>query len=294
MLMLSTYKLSISKLSTNMRSTNIEQHPTHRRPVTIAWLLAITLFATQAASPASPRLVQQGNQNAARQTPPPPPPGLLRHCVNLIGQEQFDQARAILEPVVEQHPQWARARFILALTWHKQGRYEEARTHFEQSIAIDPEDEQVYVFYGWCLYYLGEPQEARTMFEKFLAVQPNYDDAIFAIGLIDFDADRIEEAEARFRKAIALAQASGRKGIEAKTRARLADIHTRRHEFKAARTELEKSVALNPDNYEAFYKLSRVLRRLGEHEAAKAALEKHREAKERIRPTTTKERRPDG
>ncbi|MGB0716648.1 MAG: tetratricopeptide repeat protein [Phycisphaerae bacterium] len=239
-----------------------------------------------------PPVVAQSNQ--AAQNRPAPPPGVLRHCVNLIGQKRYEQARSVLEPLVEQHPDWPRARFILALAWHKQSRYEEARTHFEHAIRLDPNDAQVYVFYGWCLYYLGEPETARTMFEKFLGVQPEYDDALFAIALIDFDADKLDQATAGFEKVIALAVANRRTSMEAKSRARLADVQIRQKKFDDARKQLNASIRLNPDNYEAYYKLSRVLTRLGEHDAAEEALKKHREVKERIRPTSRKERRPDG
>ena len=52
--------------------------------------------------------------------------------------------------------------------------------------------------------------------------------------------------------------------------------------IKPAKAQLDRSIMLNPDNFEVYYKLSRVLERLGEHEAAQAARLKHDEVRARI------------
>ncbi|MCH8853590.1 MAG: tetratricopeptide repeat protein [Planctomycetes bacterium] len=213
---------------------------------------------------------------------PLPPPGFMGDCVKLIRANQTGRARRRLEPVVADHPGWAKAHFYLGLTYHTEKRYERAVEWFKRSLELDPLDHTPRVFLGWGLYYLGEPEASRAMFESYLEIKPDYPDAIFALGLIDFDADDIPSAKARFEKVIRLARAQKSSKTEAKARARLADVLIRLNELEPARKELDKSIELNPDNYEAYYKLSRVLERLGDHEAAEKARSEHDAVRDRV------------
>jgi tetratricopeptide (TPR) repeat protein len=220
----------------------------------------------------------------AQQRAPLPPADFLPDCMKLIQQQRYAEARSRLEPVLVDHPDWPRANFYLALTYHKENRYGAARRLYERVLQLDPEYHSVRIFYGWCLYYLGELDGARAMFEAYLAVKPEYPDAIFALGLIDFDSDEVESARGRFLEAIELAARKGDAVTEAKSRARLADVFVRSGKLDAARAELERSIELNPRNYEAHFKLSRVLDRLGDTEGAAAARARHKEMLERAHP----------
>jgi len=208
----------------------------------------------------------------------------MRMCLRLIEQRRYAEARRMLEPVVADHPGWARAHFYLALTYHKENRYGEARRLYERTLELDPAYHTAKPFYGWCLYYLGELARSRELFESFLAEQPGYPDAIFALGLIDFDDDVIESARANFTEAARLAGERGDRSTEAKSRARLADVHVRTGDLAEARQQLQRSVELNPDNYETYFKLSRVLQRLGDAAGAEQARLKHVEVRKRMRP----------
>ena len=223
---------------------------------------------------------------------PMPPPGFLEHCLVLIQGGQYDEARRLLGPVVDDHPNWARAHYFLALTYHKQNRYEHARTLFERSLQLEPEQLSVRLYHGWCLYYLGQLDASRAMFESYLAVKPDYPDAVFALGLIDFDDDAIESAEHRFTRTVELARKEQDWKVEAKAIARLADVFVRKGELERARDALARSIELNPDNYEPYYKLSRVLERLGDAEGAEQARQSHRTVRRRVRPGVESQGRP--
>ena len=193
-------------------------------------------------------------------------------------------ARVRLRNHLKEHAKDGQAMFLFGLSYHREKRYGKARELFEQAIGHAPDFPTTYYFYGWCLYYLGEPEASREMFESFLAVKPGYPDALFALGLIDYDADRIDSARARFTEAIRLAAEKQDRSTESKSRARLADVLVRLGELDEARRELLRSIDLNPDNYETYFKLSRVLDRLGDAEGAAEARRKHDEVRERIRP----------
>lgn len=245
------------------------------------------------ASSASLAQAPPATQPAVVRRPKLPSPGFMPHCLNLIKKERYEEARRLLEPVVSEHPGWGRAKLYLGLTYHKEFKYAPARKLFEQAIKLDPEYEQTLVFYGWSLYYLGELQASREQFEKYLKLNPEYADAIFALGLIEFDTDEIESAKQRFLLAIEISQSHSDASTESKARARLADVHIRNGALAEAKKELDRSIELKPDNYETYFKLSRVLQRLGDAEGAAAARQKHKEVRERIRPTQGRmERRP--
>jgi tetratricopeptide (TPR) repeat protein len=224
-----------------------------------------------------------GARDASLESPGPlPPSDFLPSCLKLIRQRQTARARQLLEPVVADHPGWAKARFYLGLSYHIEKRYERAAELFKRALEVDPLYHTPRVYYGWCLYYLGDPEAAREMFESYLEVKPDYPDVLFALGLIAFDADEIERARRHFERVIALAQERNDAKTEAKARARLADVLIRLDMMKPARVQLERSIEMNRDNFEVYYKLSRVLERLGEPEAAQAARLKHDEVRDRI------------
>ncbi|HWL93546.1 MAG TPA: tetratricopeptide repeat protein [Phycisphaerae bacterium] len=226
-------------------------------------------------------------QNPPNPTSPAPRPAAqeLAECLRLIRGKEFPAARVRLERLVVDHPTWARAEFMLGLTYHEEQRYGLAKRYFARAVALDPRDLAFRPFYGWCLYYLGEAAAAREQFEAYLEAKPDYSDAHFAIGLIEYEADDLEAAAARFRRTIELAIATKDARVEGKARARMGDIHIRRNELEKARDELLKAVKLRDDAYEAYFKLSRVFERLGDKSKAKWAREMHKSIYEKMHPT---------
>ena len=225
---------------------------------------------------------------------PLPSPEFLQDCLKLIRQRHTARARELLEPVVADHPAWTKARFYLGLTYHIEKRYERAAELFKHLLEVDPLYHTPRVYYGWCLYYLGDPGGAREMFESYLEVKPDYPDALFALGLIAFDADKVASAQRLFERVIVLAQTGEDAKTEAKARARLADVLIRLDMTKPAKAQLDRSIVLNPDNFEVYYKLSRVLERLGERGAAQAARLKHDEVRARIMKNDSRDQEEAG
>ena len=214
-----------------------------------------------------------------------PPPGFLPQCIELIKQKRYAEARVRLAPVVADHPGWARAHLYLGITYLKENRDGEARPYFERALDLDPQQDATRIHYGWCLYSLGDTDAARKMFQSYPQGKAGFSEASFALGLIDFDADDLDSAKVQFDKSITLAQRLKDTRMEAKARARLADVFVRKGDIQDARTQLDRSLELNSDNYEVWFKLSRVLQRLGDADGAEQARKKHEEIRERRRPS---------
>ena len=218
----------------------------------------------------------------------------LQAAAGLIGRQQTDSARVRLGPFIEAHPDDGKAAFLMGLTYHREKRYALARPWFESAAALAPEYHPTHHFHGWCLYYLGDMQGARAAFDRHLAFLPAEGDSHFALGLIALDEDRLDDARQRFRRAIELQQDNPRRVRDvSKAHARLADVHIRRGELEVARDELEIATSLWPQHYTAFYKLSRVLNRLGDNEAADEAFRLYRKWEARAeKPRGVPERGP--
>ncbi|MCP3914063.1 MAG: tetratricopeptide repeat protein [bacterium] len=212
----------------------------------------------------------------------------------LVSAGSYEAALAVLEGVQRAQPGAGRARFLLAYCHHKQKRYAQARPHFEAVLAKGPTFDRAHVvfyLYGWCLWYLGEVDGARAAMEAMLEFDPTERDARYALGLIALEQGRAEDAERELRASLVLieelrAGASEStlrqlKRDEAKAHARLAELALLANDLDAAKAGLERSLNLNPANYEAWFKLSRVHTRLGDDARAAQALELHRQWKER-------------
>ena len=201
----------------------------------------------------------------------------LTAAAQLIADRKIDEARSRLQAHVAEHPDDGRAAFLLGLTYHREKRYTLARPWFQSAVRLAPDYHTVHHFHGWCLFYLGDMPGARAAFNRHLEAVPGEGDSHFALGLIAFNDDRLDDAQRRFAGAIELQRdRPGRRRDVSKAHARLADVHIRRGELQEAKTQLLLATELWPQHYAAFYKLSRVLRRLGEDAAADAAYREFR------------------
>jgi tetratricopeptide (TPR) repeat protein len=212
----------------------------------------------------------------------------LRPVVALIAQQRTPDARAQLDAYLAAHPDDGQAVFLYGLSYHREKRYGLARPHFERAIALAPDYPMSYYFLGWCCYYLGDLPAARQAFERHLSAEPDQRkeaDSIFGLGLIDLEEDRLDDAEQRFRRTIALEQGDQNRAREiSKAHVRLADVYERRDSLEQARDELVLATRLWPQHYAAFFKLSRVLIRLGDTEGAGEAFKQYRYWQARAEP----------
>lgn len=206
----------------------------------------------------------------------------LTEVVSMISQQRFIEARAMLALYLKRQQKAAPTEFLYGLSYQKEKRYELARPYFESSIDIDPGYRPAWYFYGWCLYYLGEAEKSRAAFERHLTMDPLEGDSHYGIALIDMDENKLDDAQWHFEQAIELQQNNPRRVREvAKAHARLGDIYALRDDLVKAKEELVIATEMWPMHYEAQFKLGRVLYRLGEDEAAEAAMQRFEEYRQR-------------
>lgn len=208
----------------------------------------------------------------------------------LIRKRDTGGARVRLQNYLVLHPDSAPANFLFGLSYHREQKYGQAIPYYQKAKRIDASFGLTDHFQGWAQYYLGDLDAARESFERFLKTHPNEPDSIFAVGLIELDEDNLEEAAARFRRSITILEKDkANPDIKAlsKAHARLGEALERLDKLAQARQELEVATQLYPDHYEAWYRLNRVLIRLGQTEEAKRVHAKYLQIKERVHPGTS-------
>ncbi len=257
----------------------------HRQPVSIHVVIALSLSFAGMCVHAQTDTAVTSKAEPSSPTPSEPDSKSQQQCVALIAKGRFDEARELAKSFVAQHPKSSQSHLLLALTYHKQRKYEQAEPLLEKAIALDEDHNPPKMFLGWCRYYLGKQKEAEQSFLAYLPTNPDYPDIHFALGLIAYERDDLEEAMTRFDRAIKLASQQRRATDEAKSRARRADILIRQNKLEEARDELTTAIRLNPRLYGAMYKLSRVFHRMGDKESAKKAKAMHDTVREKLHPT---------
>jgi Tfp pilus assembly protein PilF len=202
----------------------------------------------------------------------------------LITQRRTGPARVQIRNYLNQHPADGQATFLFGLSYHREKKYAQAIPYYEQAAALEPDYAPIYHFAGWAHFYLGDLAASRANFEQFLKRSPNEPDSLFALGLIDLNEDKLDEAQLRFTRSIELCNAEKQVDLKAlsKAHARLAEVYERQEELEKASLELQKATELYPDHYEAYYRLSRILTRLGQQAEAQLAQQKYLAAKDRV------------
>ncbi|MCB9914872.1 MAG: tetratricopeptide repeat protein [Planctomycetes bacterium] len=214
-------------------------------------------------------------------------------ALKLVGARDWAAARAQLEAIAADRPQDARAAFLVGYTHHKEKRYAQARPWLERALELGPGFDRarsVFYVYGWCLWYLGEVDGARAAFEAYLELDPEERDAWFGLGLTAIQQGRLDDAARDLQRSVELVEAlAAQRGVDAqlaqdlaKAENALADVALARDDLAGARQHLTRAVGAWRDGYEAWFKLSRVLTRLGDDEAAAEALRQHDLARERL------------
>lgn len=199
---------------------------------------------------------------------------ILTKTAEAIREGRHDDVRRLVEPALREHPDWRDGHLHLALSHYRRKHWTPADRHFGEVLRIDPDFHRARLLSGWCRYYLGELSAARERLERYRTTDPDSWEAALALGLVEFDEDRIDVARALLTRALALAGKESSR-TRALIRTRLADVLLRGGEPEKAREHLLAAVSLDPDAAKAFFKLSRVLALLGDHEGSSRAADRH-------------------
>jgi tetratricopeptide (TPR) repeat protein len=121
-----------------------------------------------------------------------------------VGKRQYDEARSLLEPLVEAHPKDALLRYALGTVLYTQGHLQDAAAHFSESIQLEPDQLPSYYYLALVARDQGQDGEAIAMLTKLLGRHPDHAAANETLGMMLMSAQRNVEAEQHLRAAIRL------------------------------------------------------------------------------------------
>ncbi|HEY9646141.1 MAG TPA: tetratricopeptide repeat protein, partial [Chroococcidiopsis sp.] len=107
----------------------------------------------------------------------------LEAAMQLGQQQQFDQAVAQCQQVLDSYPDHAPAHHLLGLVALQQQRYGEARSHFEQAIAIGPPAADYHNHAGVACFRLGQLDDGIAHYQRAVELQPQAIDGRYNLAL---------------------------------------------------------------------------------------------------------------
>jgi tetratricopeptide (TPR) repeat protein len=176
-------------------------------------------------------------------------PGDIRYQYTLaavkVGRRQYDEARGLLQPLVEAHPRDPHLQYAMGTILYTQGQLEEAAAHLRESIRLEPDQLPSYYYLALVARDQGRHDEAMSTLEQLLVKHPDHAGANEVLGMLLMGVRRHAEAETRLRAAVRLNPASvkanyqlglllARVGKKEESEQRLAHAKTLRQEDEAS------------------------------------------------------------
>ena len=159
-------------------------------------------------------------------------------AVAKVGKRQYEAAQALLEPLVEKHPDDAQLQYALGSVLYIQGHLAEAVEPLQQSLRLEPEQLLSYYYLALVARDQGRDSEAIERLEDLLRRYPDHASSCEALGGLLMKSQRYAEAERYLRRAAHLDPAS----VRANYQLGLLLARTGRKEEADAQLELASSL----------------------------------------------------
>jgi tetratricopeptide (TPR) repeat protein len=155
-----------------------------------------------------------------------------------------------------------------ALTWQQSGMYKDLETLYATTLARNPGCVMAHNNLGMMLVQKGRNEEAASHFQKAVELDPKHASAHNNLALILLKAGQIEAAKFHFQQALASDPGYG------KAESNLGMIFLQQDKLTEAKAHFQRALELIPNLSEARLNLANALSRLGERQAAIGQLQK--------------------
>ena len=121
----------------------------------------------------------------------------VRMCRKAVDYEVFDNfkmARRLYLAALKREPKYYRARKGLADLYFRNGYYKQALKHFRVLTTVDPENTDIIIYFGFCLYKSGNPVKAERELKKVLHLDPGNVDCMWYLSKIYKESKKIDDA----------------------------------------------------------------------------------------------------
>ena len=175
-----------------------------------------------------------------------------------------------LQTAIQLNPRNAELHYQLARFFYSQSRVTESVAASEKAIALEPDYADVYTNLGLCYESLGEEAKARFNFEKAIEINRRLqrsDEWPF----LNY-ASLLIKQEAAERGLVLLDEALRQNPRSGRAYYLRGKAFRKLERLTEAKRELERSIALDPQDPSPFYELGMLLRRLGDGPGSKRML----------------------
>lgn len=122
-------------------------------------------------------------------------------------QNLLARAEPELAQVASEHPDFPEGQADYGIVLATLGKYREAMEHFQQALAAEYSDPQLYNYLGTCYDQLGDPQKAHAAYQQAVTLNPEYAAAYLNLALLTRKQNQPEEARKYFEKTCQLSAA---------------------------------------------------------------------------------------
>ena len=119
---------------------------------------------------------------------------LLQEAFARLEDGLFSETKQICTQALEQNSQSFEAHQLMAMACFHSGEREQAVTHFETCVSLQPKNPQAHYFLGNALYEENRLAEAETSFRRTIELEPNYAEAFTNLGSALQRQGRTDEA----------------------------------------------------------------------------------------------------
>jgi tetratricopeptide (TPR) repeat protein len=115
---------------------------------------------------------------------------------------EMDEAISHFQKALQINPDHAQAHNNLGNALREKGNVDEAITHYQKALKIIPDDASVHFNFGNALREKGNVDEAITQYQKALQIKPDYMEAQVKLGNVLLQKGKADEAVAHFQRAL--------------------------------------------------------------------------------------------
>ncbi|MCE0483986.1 MAG: tetratricopeptide repeat protein [Methylacidiphilales bacterium] len=182
---------------------------------------------------------------------------LLIALVSLAGltvfrQKVFANEESLWTDTLRVSPRSVVAHNSLGVVLYQQGKWDEARAHFQQALALSPTYAEPWNNLGLLAYRRGQWDEALGDYQKAIENDPGHAAAHNNLGLVYLHLNRLDDAQTEFEKAIEI-----RPGY-ADPHHNLVNVYLKKRDIPDAIDQLHEALRLNPGDSEARDNLARL------------------------------------